>query len=183
MIVGEVKMQINDKLMFCGSKVLKFSVDGEPVPQGRPRFGKGGVVYEPSKCTHAKANIRAVAEREMVVQGFAMAHKDMPIVASFTFYKSVPTSKPVWWKKAAKHGLVAPVVRNSDIDNCIKLCLDAINGVAFYDDAQVCEVHALARYSEKPRVDIEIKALYTNIGDIKNATKRLEGKKEKNDDV
>lgn len=160
-----------DKLMSCGKKTLKIVIDGEPVVQARPRFGKGGRVYEPKKCTDQKVKIRTAAEQEMVKQGFAKAHKDMPIILNICFYKGVPTCKPRWWKAAARLGFVAPVSRTGDIDNLVKLAQDSINGIVFFDDAQICEVNAYARYSENPRTEIIIEALYTNVGEIKEAIK------------
>ena len=48
--------------------------------------------------------------------------------------------------------------RRRDIDNMIKLVLDALNGVVYKDDSQVVEIHAvMARGSaEEPRTDIII---------------------------
>lgn len=50
--------------------------------------------------------------------------------------------------------------RTGDLDNKIKVLLDALQGVAFVDDNQVVELHAL-RYEDKhnPRVEIEITPL------------------------
>lgn len=163
------------KLMSCGKKTLKLVIEGEPVVQARPKFGRGGRVYEPKKCTDAKAKIRAVAEREMITQDFAKAHKEMAVIFNICFYKGIPKFKPKWWRYAAWLGLIAPVGRTGDLDNLVKLAQDSINGIVFYDDSQICELHAYSRYSLNPRTEIEIEALYTNIGDIKEAVKRTEG--------
>lgn len=44
-----------------------------------------------------------------------------------------------------------------DLDNRLKVTLDALNGIVFVDDAQVVELHAY-RYEDKrnPRVEVEI---------------------------
>lgn len=44
-----------------------------------------------------------------------------------------------------------------DLDNRIKLILDSLNKLAFYDDRQIVEIHAF-RFEDKenPRVEIEI---------------------------
>jgi crossover junction endodeoxyribonuclease RusA len=44
-----------------------------------------------------------------------------------------------------------------DLDNKIKVCLDALNGIAYHDDNQIVEIHAY-RYDDKanPRVEIDI---------------------------
>lgn len=47
--------------------------------------------------------------------------------------------------------------KRGDVDNSIKLCLDALTGYAYEDDEQVVEIHAY-RYEDKdnPRVEIEV---------------------------
>lgn len=47
--------------------------------------------------------------------------------------------------------------RVGDLDNCLKVLLDSITGVAWKDDAQIVEIHA-RRYEDKnnPRVELTI---------------------------
>lgn len=47
--------------------------------------------------------------------------------------------------------------RRGDLDNALKVLLDALKGIAYVDDSQVVELHA-RRYDDKanPRVEIEI---------------------------
>lgn len=166
-----------DKVMSCGKKILRLNISGEPVAQARPRFGKGGHVFEPKECTLAKICIKDTAQVEMISQNFAKAHKDMPVILNVCFYRPIPKSKARWWKMAARLGFILPTAKYKDVDNCVKLVSDALNGIAFVDDSQVCDIHAYARYSDNPRTEIIIEALYTNVGDIKDAVK-LEGSKE-----
>ena len=49
--------------------------------------------------------------------------------------------------------------KKPDSDNIIKIILDGLNKVAFYDDAQVCKLYFEKRYAEIPRVKITIKNL------------------------
>lgn len=50
--------------------------------------------------------------------------------------------------------------QSGDLSNRIKVLEDALNGVAYYDDAQVIEIHAY-RYDDKsnPRVEVEIETV------------------------
>ena len=43
-----------------------------------------------------------------------------------------------------------------DLDNCLKVTLDAMQGGAYLSDAQIVELHAL-RYEDKHRPRIEVK--------------------------
>jgi Holliday junction resolvase RusA-like endonuclease len=47
-----------------------------------------------------------------------------------------------------------------DLDNRIKPLLDSLQGVAFHDDKQVVEIHAVRRDDPKhPRVEVKIEAI------------------------
>lgn len=47
--------------------------------------------------------------------------------------------------------------KRGDIDNSIKVLLDALNGYAYEDDSQIVELHAY-RYDDKvnPRVEVDV---------------------------
>jgi crossover junction endodeoxyribonuclease RusA len=50
--------------------------------------------------------------------------------------------------------------RRGDLDNVLKVLLDSLKGIAFEDDSQVVELHAL-RFDDKanPRAEVTIEAL------------------------
>lgn len=50
---------------------------------------------------------------------------------------------------------IAPT-KKPDIDNIVKIILDAMNKFAFKDDTQVTKLEVEKRYSEIPRVYIKI---------------------------
>jgi Holliday junction resolvase RusA-like endonuclease len=43
-----------------------------------------------------------------------------------------------------------------DLDNLVKFIKDALNGIFWYDDSYVVEIQARKKYSESPRIEIEI---------------------------
>lgn len=47
--------------------------------------------------------------------------------------------------------------KSGDLDNRIKVCLDALQGYAYHDDNQIVEIHA-TRHDDKdcPRVEVEV---------------------------
>ena len=51
--------------------------------------------------------------------------------------------------------LILPT-KKPDTDNIAKAILDALNGVAYYDDAQVVELHVVKKYSDEPRAEVMI---------------------------
>ena len=51
-------------------------------------------------------------------------------------------------------------VSRPDVDNLIKFVLDALNGVYWKDDTQVCIVTAVKQYDELPRVEMLVKEIF-----------------------
>lgn len=49
--------------------------------------------------------------------------------------------------------------KKPDYDNIEKIISDALNGVAFYDDAQIVSSGLIKVYGEIPRVEVEIRAV------------------------
>ncbi len=49
-----------------------------------------------------------------------------------------------------------PHIKRPDLDNIIKFYLDALEGVCYDKDENVCVIQAKKIYSYKPRVEIEI---------------------------
>lgn len=166
------------EFMHCGSRKLKLVVEGEPVAQERARFH--GHAYEPAKSKNAKANIRAIADAEMYAQGFTKAHKDMPVALTCWFYRPVPVSKALWLRTGMRHNIIAPTPKWKDVDNCIKLVSDALNGLAYEDDAQVVEVHGYSKYAEEAKTEILVEAFYVNNGDVREEALRLRQKDKEN---
>lgn len=53
-------------------------------------------------------------------------------------------------------GLLAPATR-PDFDNCSKM-VDALNGIVWIDDAQVVTAVIHKRYSDQPRLVIDVRS-------------------------
>lgn len=81
-----------------------------------------------------------------------------------------------WWEAKAQGveplaGEVAVTIhiyrpiKRGDLDNRLKVVIDALNGVAYGDDKQIIELHAF-RHDDKqnPRVEIEVTSQETTNG-------------------
>ena len=113
-----------------------FTVPGKPISKGRPRFARGGHTFTDKRTQLAEANIRDSYLRAH--DGSALLTGALVVVITATF--EIPAS---WAKKkraAALDGSL-PHVSRPDLDNVAKAVLDALNGIAFADDAQI--VHLL----------------------------------------
>ena len=63
-----------------------------------------------------------------------------------------------WVKNSMLTGDILPT-KKPDSDNIIKIILDALNGVAYWDDSQVCRVYFDKMYAENPETKIIIKEI------------------------
>lgn len=106
-------------------------VPGEPVAKGRPRMGRGGRVYTPDSTRQAERRIARAwwappIEADTPVQVIIEAHMKRPAA----HYKKNGELTAL--------GKRLPVpMKRPDLDNVVKLVLDALNTVAYVDDAQV----------------------------------------------
>ena len=72
-----------------------------------------------------------------------------------SIFYSIPKSTPKKNIEPMLAGKIRPC-KKPDIDNIIKIIFDALNGVAYKDDTQIFEVHAVERYGETARVEVEL---------------------------
>jgi crossover junction endodeoxyribonuclease RusA len=100
--------------------IARFEIEGEPAVKSRPRFVRAGArvkTYTPKKTVDAEN------------------------VVAWQFRQSRPD-----WTVDSKAGFgvfgvfYAETNQRRDVDNMLKLVLDALNGVVWLDDAQVVEV-------------------------------------------
>ena len=125
---------------------IKFKILGKPRGKQRPRmcvrFGKQ-VTYTPKQTSEyeklVKASYMAVSK--------IFFKKDIPLEINITAFFNGKFSNNAW------------ATKKPDSDNIIKIVLDGLNKVAYYDDAQICKIHFEKRYSEIPRVEVKIKKL------------------------
>lgn len=126
-------------------------VDGEPRGKGRPRFAYGGRTYTDAVTTEYEGRVKRIWKSE---NNFTF--EKSPTTVHIVAYHSVPTSLSKK-KRAAMFG--QPCLKKPDADNIAKIILDALNGLAYKDDAQIQTLVVEKFYvneGEKPRVEVEI---------------------------
>ncbi len=133
--------------------MAKIIIEGDPVAKERPRFTKRGFAYTPAKTKSAEEMI-AWAWKNQSKQYF----DDTPIKVNIDFYKSPPKSTSKKRLELMENKEIRPTTR-PDIDNYVKLVLDSLNGVAFKDDNQICELVSRKFYSINPRIEIEMEEI------------------------
>lgn len=134
--------------------MIEFEILGEPCAKGRPRFrsvGKYVKPYNPEKTT----NYENLVKLSFINSGCEPILEDEPLCAEMIFYMSIPKSASKKKCNLMLQGSIRPL-KKIDLDNGIKIILDALNKVAYNDDKQIVEVSASKFYSDKPRVEVKI---------------------------
>lgn len=136
--------------------IVQFTVFGEPVAQGRPKFSTAGgfpKAYDPAKSRDYKDYVRlAAAEHAPKVP------LEGPLGMVLTVYRSTPKSFSKRKASLAEVGEITPTTK-PDVDNYLKGVKDALKGIIWRDDSQVVEVYARKRYSARPRIEVKVKQL------------------------
>ncbi|HPO91352.1 MAG TPA: RusA family crossover junction endodeoxyribonuclease [Victivallales bacterium] len=135
-------------------KIIEFSIVGEPKAWKRPKhFFKNNKMwaYNPSQ------------KDQETFLSLAIKYKpDKPIIdpvkLDLEFYFSVPKSFSKKKRELAIRGGILPAKR-PDIDNLMKMVIDALQGRFFLDDSQIVSIMARKIYSEIPETKIKITIL------------------------
>lgn len=145
-------------------RIILFKVCGDPVAQGRPRFaskGRGGKplpfvrTYDPKKSRDWKEDVRLQAitcQADTLLQG--------ALKMNLTFILQRP--KGHYGKKGLRPSAPFYHITKPDLDNMVKGIKDALSGVCYERDQQICELHADKEYTadgEAPGVTIRIEEL------------------------
>ena len=134
--------------------ILRFEVPGEPRGKGRPRFSRAGGFVRP--YTDARTEAYESIIRYFFRRNFPN-HLPLtgPVRLSFIAGFQIPKSASA--KKAALMlaGEILPT-KKPDASNILKAVEDALNGVAFRDDCQICAGQFVKRYANPPALIVEI---------------------------
>lgn len=82
---------------------------------------------------------------------------DCAVGVEITFHMPIPKS---WSRKKQQEAIGKPHQVKPDIDNLVKGCFDAANGLIWKDDALVVDCKAKKIYSESPGIEISWKELF-----------------------
>lgn len=142
-------------LVATSHKSIAFTIEGNPVAKGRPRFAKfGGFVrtYTPKKTERYEDIVRWHALEARNAAGLVMLDA-VPLRLQVRCYLSVPTS----WSKVKTQRALAGAIRPTgkpDWDNFAKLISDALNGVIYRDDSAIWEATVRKVYDAKARTEV-----------------------------
>lgn len=117
---------------------ISFKVYAPITGKQRPRFNRfTGRTYTPTK-THKYEDAVKASYLTKYPSGMWVQNKEQPIgVRAMEFHFKMPDS---WSKKKKNERRGKWCLKKPDIDNIFKSITDALNGVAFPDDSQICGI-------------------------------------------
>lgn len=140
---------------------IKLTISGEAVGKQRPqatRIGKHVRVYTPKETITYENKI--VNEYKKLMGNDMLFDNKAQILATIKinyqlqkvhFIKSGINQSG----KDKLSGKMQPTIK-PDIDNIVKSCFDALNGIAYPDDSQIVSIFAYKEYALEPSVEITL---------------------------
>lgn len=126
-------------------RTISFTIPGEAVPFARAGGGKTVARFTPAKQRSAMGTVKLFCQTAMQGSVPLEGAIELSIAA---YYLRPKSRKADVWKTS-----------RPDADNLSKLIKDALNTVAWRDDAQVCSLHVWKQYDDVSRVVIKIEEL------------------------
>lgn len=133
---------------------LHFTVMGNPFGKQRPRAARVGryvTVYTPKETVDYESKVRSSYLQDY--RGFRI---EGAVEADITAYHRIPKATSKIKREKMLKGEI-PCTVKPDTDNIAKCILDPLNSIAFVDDNHVSRLLVDKKYSETPRVEVELR--------------------------
>ena len=130
---------------------VNFQIPGPLRGKQRPRSTKMGRMYTPKETVNAEAYIKFLAAEAMGDE----EPLEGPIKLVVYICVEIPMSFSKTKRAAALEGLEYPTTK-PDLDNCVKLLADAMNGVVYKDDKQIVTLVVSKLYSSAAHTRVYI---------------------------
>lgn len=129
---------------------IVFPVPGKPYAKKRPRFSRRiGRAFDPHENAVAEASIGHIAAR----------YFDTPLTGPVRLEVEAVFVPPASWsKKRRAMAIGEPHTQKPDGDNLLKAAKDALNRIAWADDAQVHDARIVKRWGAESQTIITIEA-------------------------
>lgn len=131
---------------------VTFTVYGDPVPKGRPRFTRQGRTYTPKKTHDYESEVSSMAKEAMG----SSEPLETPVIVCVYVTFPIPQSYSKKRSEACLNGSERHTKR-PDLDNVVKAITDGMNGVVYKDDCQITSLHATKVFGSTAMVEIFVK--------------------------
>lgn len=138
---------------------MTFSIPGAPQGKARPKIVRKGAfssAYTPEKTVNYEALVKL--SYQQAAGGFFL-RAGVPVRVRIDAYYDTPKSESKKKLRNMLAGLLFPT-KKPDWDNIGKIICDALNGIAWKDDAQIVDGRVLKHYSEVPHTDVLIEEAF-----------------------
>lgn len=134
-------------------EVITFTIPGEPVGKGRPRFVRAtGRTYTPEKTRNFENLVRLAYRQQIGQPPFPTG---MPLSIDVVIWQQIPKSVSKKKREDMLHKRLLPT-KKPDCSNVLKAIEDGLNGVAYADDSQIVQVSVVKYYGEYPETIVSI---------------------------
>ena len=132
--------------------VYEFEVPGKIIGKGRPRVNSyTGIVYTPTKTK----DYEYLIEEYFLLKYPKFKPIESRIKVTIKACLSIPKNTRKSEKEEMLNNIISPT-KKPDIDNIVKIVLDAMNKFAFKDDNQITKLEVEKIYGEEEKLKIII---------------------------
>lgn len=134
---------------------IKFTVLGDPQGKDRPRAARRGsavLLYTPRKTEEYERQI--AQEYRAAVKNFKFPD-NAKLGMKLEIYQFIPKHTSQIRRRLMLRGDIRPT-KKPDVDNVIKIVMDALNGLAYVDDRFIVSCSAEKFFSDEPRIEVRI---------------------------
>lgn len=128
--------------------MVTITIPGKAVAQERPRFRRSGKPYYSDKFYEWQEHVRSVVKANMYTRDIPPFDQGQPLCLECAFYFIRP-------KSVSKKNRLHPTVR-PDSSNLLKVIEDSLNGILWYDDAQIVDTRGSKWYRDKDEVIVSV---------------------------
>ena len=134
---------------------IMFTIYGEPVPKGRPRFStraKFPVAYTPEKTKNYESEVAMMAKAAMGASE--------PLEGALEAFIYVTFAVPASYSKKRTEACLSGQEKHTkkpDLDNVVKSVIDGMDKIVFENDSQFTSIHATKVYGEVAKVEVLVK--------------------------
>lgn len=128
---------------------IRFTIHTAPTGKARPRVTSHGT-YTPRETRDFEQLVRM----EYKLQG-GKHFGGNPVAVYITASFAIPKGTARYKIPAMLAGKIEPT-KKPDADNIAKAICDALNGIAYDDDAQITELHVRKIYAEEAAIKVQI---------------------------
>jgi len=146
---------------------VAITIMGKAIPQGSHiairRGARSVIIDQQNMKTKTLPPNRLNAWRESIAQGFELELEKRNVVGAHEYVGAVKIVIIVELMRPKKSSLTSP---RPDLDKLVRAVGDALSGIAYRDDRQICDIRASKRWSHRDCTFISVK--HCNISDLED---------------